>query len=68
MPTWPAIWQASRALAPALERVAAAAGVQVLDGGAVTPTSGPDRVHLDGADHRRLGLAVADRVRALLRA
>jgi hypothetical protein len=47
---------------------AAAAGVHVLDGGAVTSTSGPDRVHLDGVEHRRLGLAVSDRVLSLLRA
>jgi lysophospholipase L1-like esterase len=67
LPRWPAIWQASRGLAAALEQVAAARGVHVLDAGSVTPTSGPDRVHLDAADHRRLAQAVAGRVRALLR-
>lgn len=66
MPLWPAIWQASRALAPALARVAAGQGLHVLDGGEATPTSGADAVHLDTADHCRLGLAIAARVREIL--
>ena len=66
MPGWPAIWQASRELAPALESVAQAQGLHTFDGGSATPTSGPDRVHLDADDHRRLGAALAARVRCLL--
>lgn len=68
MPAWPAIWQASRELGPAVVHVAAALGLHAFDGGSATPTSGPDQVHLDADDHRRLGLALADRVRALLQA
>jgi lysophospholipase L1-like esterase len=66
LPLWPAIWQASRALGPALGRAAAAQGLHVLEGGSATSTSGSDRVHLDAEDHHRLGQAVAHRVRALL--
>lgn len=66
VPGWPAIWEASRELAAALDRVARAEGLQAFDGGAATPISGPDRVHLDADDHRRLGLTLADRVRSLL--
>lgn len=66
VPGWPAIWQASRDLASALEGVARAQGLHAFDGGSATPTSGPDLVHLDADDHRRMGLALADRVRSLL--
>ena len=66
MPGWPAIWQASRELAAALDRVARAEGLHAFDGGSATPISGPDRVHLDVDDHFRLGVALADRVRWLL--
>ncbi|MCE2915398.1 MAG: GDSL-type esterase/lipase family protein [Rubrivivax sp.] len=66
VPGWPAVWQASRDLAPALEGVARAQGLHAFDGGSATPTSGPDLVHLDADDHRRMGLALADRVRSLL--
>lgn len=66
MPGWPAIWQASRELAPALDGVARAQGLLAFDGGTATPVNGPDRVHLDADDHRRLGVALADRVRSLL--
>jgi lysophospholipase L1-like esterase len=63
---WPAVWQASRELAPAMQRVARAAGLHVFDAGSATPTSGPDLVHLDVDDHRRLGSALAEGVRRLL--
>ena len=66
VPGWPALWQASRELAPAFERLARTQGLHTFDGGAATPVSGPDRVHLDADDHRRLGLAIADRVRSML--
>lgn len=66
MPGWPALWQASREMAPALERLARAQGLHAFDGGSATPVSGPDRVHLDSDDHRRLGLAIAERVRSIL--
>ena len=66
LPGWAAFWQASRLLAPALAQAANGAGMAFLDGGAVTGTSGSDRIHLDAADHHRLGQAVAARVRALL--
>ena len=66
MPGWPAIWQASRELAAALDRVARAEGLHAFDGGSASPVNGPDRVHLDADDHRRLGVALADRVRSLL--
>ena len=66
IPGWPIIWKASRELAPALEGVARTQRLQAFDGGSATPTSGPDRVHLDADDHRRMGLAIADRVRSLL--
>lgn len=66
MPAWPAFWQASRQLAPALAQAADCAGMAFMDGAAATATSGADRIHLDAADHHRLGQAVASRVRALL--
>ncbi len=66
VPGWSAVWQASRELAPAMQRVAAAAGLHAFDAGSATPTSGPDLVHLDVDDHRRLGSALAERVRRLL--
>ena len=66
MPAWPTFWQASRQLAPALAQAADCAGMAFMDGAAATATSGADRIHLDAADHHRLGQAVASRVRALL--
>lgn len=66
MTAWPAIWQASRDLAPVLERVARTQGLHAFDGGSSTSVSGPDRVHLNADDHRRLGLALAERVRSVL--
>ena len=66
LPGWPAVWRASRELAPAVQRVARAAGLHAFDAGSATPTSGPDLVHLDVDDHRRLGSALAERVRRLL--
>jgi lysophospholipase L1-like esterase len=66
MPRWPTIWHASRELFAALEGVARKQGMHAFDGGSATPTSGPDRVHLDVDDHHRLGLAIAQRVRSVL--
>ena len=65
-PAWPVVWQASRALAPAIASAADAAGFAFLDAGQATDLQGPDGVHLSAAEHKRLGLALAPRVRALL--
>ena len=66
VPGWREIWQASRDLAPAMQHVARRSGLHAFDAGSATPTSGPDLVHLDVDDHRRLGSALAEHVRRLL--
>jgi CubicO group peptidase (beta-lactamase class C family)/lysophospholipase L1-like esterase len=51
------------------ERYAAAAkqaGAEFLDAGALTAADGVDGLHLSEAAHRKIGLAVASRVRAML--
>lgn len=70
LPAWPRLWQASRALAPALAQAAGQAGMAFFDADAgargATDLRGPDGVHLSAAGHERLGLALAPPVRALL--
>ncbi len=56
----------SRALAPHLEAVAAATGAGFLDVGSITSADGVDGIHLSEAAHRKIGLAVADKIRAIL--
>lgn len=56
----------SRALAAQLEAVAGSAGAAFFDVGAVTSADGVDGIHLSEAAHRRIGLAVADQIRAIL--
>jgi hypothetical protein len=56
----------SRALASHLEAVAAETGAEFLDVGAVTSADGVDGIHLSEAAHRKIGLAVADKIRAIL--
>ncbi len=56
----------SRALASHLEAVAAATGAEFLDVGAITSADGVDGIHLSEAAHRKIGLAVADKIRAIL--
>lgn len=56
----------SRALASHLEAVAAATGAEFLDVGAITNADGVDGIHLSEAAHRKIGLAVADKIRAIL--
>lgn len=53
-------------LAAAFAHVAAAAGVPFFDAGAVVQCDGVDGVHLTGDSQRRLGLAMAEQVRAML--
>jgi CubicO group peptidase (beta-lactamase class C family)/lysophospholipase L1-like esterase len=57
----------SRALGPQLAAVAADAGAAFLDAGAITQADGVDGIHLSAAAHRKIGLAVAERIRELLR-
>lgn len=56
----------SRALASSLQSVAESSGAAFFDVGAVTSADGVDGIHLSEAAHRRIGLAVADQVRAIL--
>ena len=57
--------QKGRALPPLYAAVAERAGAAFLDAGTVITTDGDDGVHFSAAMQRRLGLAVADKVRAL---
>ena len=56
----------SRALASQLEAVADSTGAAFFDVGAVTRADGVDGIHLSEAAHRKIGLAVADQIRAIL--
>ena len=56
----------SRQLAGQFEAVALAAGAEFLDAGRITPADGVDGMHLSVDAHRRLGLAIADKIRAIL--
>ena len=56
----------SRQLGAHYETVALAAGVEFLDAGRITPADGVDGLHLSADAHRRLGLAIADKIRAIL--
>jgi lysophospholipase L1-like esterase len=56
----------SAQLAGHYEAVARAAGVAYLDAGGITPADGVDGLHLSAEAHRRLGLAIADKIRAIL--
>jgi CubicO group peptidase (beta-lactamase class C family)/lysophospholipase L1-like esterase len=56
----------SRALASHLEAAAAATGAAFLDVGAITSADGVDGIHLSEAAHRKIGLAVADKIRTIL--
>jgi CubicO group peptidase (beta-lactamase class C family)/lysophospholipase L1-like esterase len=56
----------SRQLAMQFEAVALAAGAEFLDAGRITPADGVDGMHLSLDAHRRLGLAIADKIRAIL--
>jgi len=53
--------------AGAYREVAASFGCAFFDAGTVTPASRVDGIHLDADQHRRLGLAMADVVRPLLK-
>ena len=56
----------SRQLAGLYETAALAAGAGFLDAGRITPADGVDGLHLSADAHRRLGLAIADKIRAIL--
>ncbi len=56
----------SRQLAVRYETVARTAGAEFLDAGHITPADGVDGMHLSAEAHRRLGLAIADKIRAIL--
>ena len=58
--------QKARALPPLYAALAKSRGVAFLDAGQVIAVSPQDGVHFDGPGHARLGLAVADAVRALI--
>ena len=57
----------SQALSAHYREIAAASGAEFLDAGAVTRADGVDGLHLSAEAHRKLGLAVADKVREILR-
>jgi CubicO group peptidase (beta-lactamase class C family)/lysophospholipase L1-like esterase len=56
----------SRQLAGVYAAVAQAAGAEFLDAGRITPADGVDGLHLSAEAHRRLGLAIAGKIRAIL--
>jgi CubicO group peptidase (beta-lactamase class C family)/lysophospholipase L1-like esterase len=56
----------SRQLAAVYAKVAAEAGVQFLDAGTLTAADGMDGLHLTAAAHRKLGQAMAARIRDCL--
>ncbi len=56
----------SRQLAAHYEAVARAAGADFLDIGTVTPADGVDGLHLSADAHRRVGSAVAAKIRSIL--
>jgi CubicO group peptidase (beta-lactamase class C family)/lysophospholipase L1-like esterase len=56
----------SRQLAALYARVAEGAGVEFLDAGAVTFADGVDGLHLTAAAHRKLGQAIAAKIKARL--
>jgi lysophospholipase L1-like esterase len=56
----------SRRLALRYAAIAREAGVEFLDAGAVTPTDGVDGLHLSAEAHRKLGLAIARKVKEML--
>jgi lysophospholipase L1-like esterase len=56
----------AQGLAAAFAHVAAAAGAGFFDAGSVVACDGVDGVHLTGESQRKLGLAMADQVRAAL--
>ncbi len=57
----------SQALSARYREIAAASGAEFLAAGAVTRADGVDGLHLSAEAHRKLGLAVADKVREILR-
>jgi lysophospholipase L1-like esterase len=56
----------SAQLAARYEAVARAAGAEFLDAGRITAADGVDGLHLSADAHRRLGLAIAGKIRAVL--
>ncbi|HEU5468058.1 MAG TPA: serine hydrolase [Steroidobacteraceae bacterium] len=56
----------SRQLAARYETVARDAGAEFLDAGALTQADGVDGLHLSADAHRKIGLAIADRIRVIL--
>ncbi|HKX98539.1 MAG TPA: serine hydrolase [Steroidobacteraceae bacterium] len=57
----------SRQLADLYSNVATDAGVEFLDAGAVTATDGVDGLHLTAEAHRKLGQAIATKIRDILK-
>jgi lysophospholipase L1-like esterase len=56
----------SRRLSEHYRRVAEEYGCPLLDTGEVIVSSGLDGIHFEASEHRKLGVAVAERVRAIL--
>jgi len=57
----------SKGLAEAYRKIAEAAGVSFFDAGSVIQTDGSDGVHFSGETQRKLGEAVTEQVRAILK-
>jgi len=57
----------SLVLAELYQQIAVASGAEFLDAGAVTHADGVDGLHLSADAHRALGLAVANKIREILR-
>ncbi|MBV9998298.1 MAG: hydrolase [Verrucomicrobia bacterium] len=62
---WAGAHQKSLAIGAALERAAAGTNLPVFDAGQVITTDGMDGIHLTEQAHRKLGEAVAEKVRTL---
>ncbi len=57
----------SKGLAAAYRKIAEAAGVNYFDAGSVIQTDGSDGVHFSGETQRRLGAAITEQVRTILK-
>lgn len=64
---FPGAEERSAGLALAYEQIAAELGCEFFDAETATPSSRVDGVHLDADQHQRLGEAIAEKVRTLLR-
>jgi hypothetical protein len=58
-------YEKSQQLAPYFQKTAQEQGVHYLNGGDIIQSSAVDSIHFDASEHRKLGEAVAAKVRAI---